>query len=308
MARVSIKYCRDCGRIIARDSLACAYCGVVLIRQHLQKVCPFCGEAIRAVAIKCKHCGEFLDGRAARPPAPPQVLHIEKAIIAARSGEEGMELLRPDGQPLEVSLLRDAAPPALPEGGPAPGRLLPAGEEGGEPAPTADLPARRTGWLARITGRSRPPAAVPARKQAGPAAVPGASAYATPVELLTLPAELDCPGCRSPVLKGDHYCENCGRDLTLRRGKPTIRHRGGRHLLPDCALVLSAAAPVGFLLRMFLPAPYSVALAAAGIALGALSALRIMRSGGRLGGMGRAVAALGLGVFWLVLILLARGA
>ena len=84
MARhVPVKYCRHCGRIVPLDSTECAYCGRLLIRSHEQKVCPFCGEAIKAKALKCKHCGEFIDGRTARPPDRQQIVHIEKAIIAA---------------------------------------------------------------------------------------------------------------------------------------------------------------------------------------------------------------------------------
>ena len=66
----------------------------------------------------------------------------------------------------------------------------------------------------------------------------------------------------------------------------------------DYALLASAGAPVGLLFSF----PFSAIVPAGGIILGAWCLLRILLSGGRLKGARRAVGAIALGLFWLVLI------
>jgi len=296
--RYQIKYCRHCGRIIPLDSAECPYCERLVIRSHEQKVCPFCGEAIKARAVKCKHCGEFLDGRTARPPDRQQILHIEKAIIAAPGRQGEIELLRPDGRPLKVGELGSAAR----------GELPPAAEpEAGEQRAAADLPVRapgapapaRRGMQAIAPGVE--PTAIPARAPAKRVETPPEKPAPEPPE--APPVELECPVCKRTVFHGDHYCENCGRDLSLRKGQTTIRPIAYPYDPTDYALLLSAVAPLGLLL----PALYSWLLAAGGTVMGGWCAWRIMTSGGKLKGMKGALGAIMLGLFWLVTILLVKG-
>lgn len=300
-----IKYCRHCGRIIPLESSECPYCDKVVIREHQQKECPFCGEAVKAKAIKCKHCGEFLDGRGARPPDRQQVLHIEKAIIAAPGPQGEVQLLRPDGRPLSVNELGPGARGQLPQA-PPPAKALPPGEVEQEqvaselpvkapPAPPARVPVVR-------------PVPMPLEAPAVPAPVsvrPVREVVAAPEEAIAEPppVELECPICKRTVFHGDHYCENCGRDLTLAKGELSIKPPPEPHGLTDHALILSTAAPVGALL----PSPYSGLIAAAGASLGVWCTVRIVASGGKLKGVKPALWAAALGLFWLVVIYIAKG-
>jgi len=319
---IAIKYCRHCGRIVPLESTACPYCGRITLRAHEHKECPFCGEPVKVKALKCKHCGEFIDGRQSPRPEGQQVLHIEKAIIATARPRGDAELFRPDGEPLTGPALpggrqQGELPPgqehALPAAAQPPGELpaAPAPARAAEvtaPAPAAPLAARVSGALFRAalaSGRTAAKAAAALLRRAC-SATPSAQAAAPPGQPFApaAPVELECPVCGRPVFVGDHYCENCGRDLTLPRGKPGLRPIGRHYALADVAFILSAAAPLGLLLSF----PYSVLLPAAGAALALLCAWRVLRSGGRLLGLKAALGALVIGVFWLVLIIAARPA
>jgi len=105
------------------------------------------------------------------------------------------------------------------------------------------------------------------------------------------------------VFEGDRYCENCGRDLARPRSDRRLHPIARMYEPADYALMLSAASPVGLLLRP----PYSVLPAGLGIALSAWCLARIGRSGGRLKGMKESLWGVALGVLWLVLILCAQG-
>jgi len=290
--RVNIKYCRHCGRIIPLDSVECPYCRKTVIRGTEQKECPFCGELIKAKAIKCKHCGEFLDGRSASGPGvPQQIVQIENAIITAGGAPGEVELCRPDGEPIVVSALGALEAPER--------KALPAGEQ--EQAEQARLPVKAEA----VEAEPLPAEPVPVEPVPMPDEEPVAEA-APPVPAATgeaPPVEMNCSSCGHMVWHGDHYCENCGRDLTKPRGERTLRTVTVPYHLTDYALLLSAAAPAGLLL----PGPFDWVIAAAGIVLGIWCLVRIRDSKGVLEGKGMAVKALLLGAFWLILILIARG-
>jgi len=278
--RVEVKYCRHCGQLIPLTTVNCPYCGRQTIKGEEQKPCPFCGELIKATAIKCKHCGEFLDRRA-RGAQSPQIVNIEKAVITGGGPQGGVELYRPDGQkislkPSEKGKLPDRPPlKALPGGTAArahPGRV-PHRPEGSAEALTAP-------------GEAKAPAAPPPGGSQGEAAV------------IAPEAQYECPACGRYVFEGDRFCENCGRDLSVPKGKPTIPVRGKPYGLTDYALMISAAAPVGILLRFRL----GILIALGGTVMGLWCLLRIVLSGGKLEGAGRAVGAIAVGLFWAFLI------
>jgi len=271
-ARVEIKYCRYCGRVVPRDTAECPYCGGMTLRGHIERECPFCGELIKAKALKCKHCGEFLDGRGAAPGGQ-RVIHIEQAIIAASKDGRGVELFRPDGTPLGARELGEAAVPRA---------ALPPGDEASQGH--ENLPARAT-------------AMPPAEPEA--AAVPGEES--SPDE--APPVEMECRSCGRPVFEDDRYCENCGRDLAGGPHERTISQPKFDYATADYALMLSAAGPVGLLL----PMPLSLTVAGAGVALAAWCAWRIANSKGRLEGTKSTVWAVLIGLFWLVMICVAKG-
>ena len=304
MARIPIKYCRHCGRIIPQDSTTCAYCGGVVIREHLQKECPFCGEVVKAHALKCKHCGEFLDGRSLAPREPARILHIEQAIIAARREDGEVELLRPDGTPVRMELPQAGAAPL--EAGEERKALPPGTSPDGEPPRAVvlvekreveGLPTVRTGRPARVLKPETVPVAARPEAPPAPAPAPAVTPETAP------PVELECPSCRRPVFEGDHFCENCGRDLHRRPGERSAQRRTPVSNAPaDYALILSGAACLG----VFLPLPLSAVPAAGGVALGIWSARRIGASAGRLRGGSTALFAAVLGVLWLAWVVLAR--
>ena len=269
-ARVEIKYCRYCGRVVPRDTAECPYCGGVTLRGHIEKECPFCGELVKAKALKCKHCGEFLDGRGAAPGGE-RVIHIEQAIIAASRDGQGVELYRPDGTPLGERELGEAATPRA---------ALPPGDE----APQGDqsLPARAA--PAPPVGADTPPA-----DEGVPDEAP--------------PVEMECRSCGRPVFDDDRYCENCGRDLAEGPHERTISQPRLDYATADYALMLSAAGPVGLLL----PMPLSLVIGAAGLALAGWCAWGIANSKGRLKGTKSTAWAVLIGVFWLVMICVAKG-
>ena len=331
--RIAIKYCRHCGYIIPLDSTDCPYCGHVTIRRHEQKECPFCGEPIKADARKCKHCGEFVDGRPpAQPPDMQQVLHIEKAIIAVDKPEGQAELFRPDGTVLRHREKPERAKPRLPEGktpralhAQAPAEPPPEHEQDivalptppeqitsappALPEPVTKLPpalyepvTKRPRTLLRSVtsaaltlarraiSRTRPgrPSATDESADQLPAAPPVSAP----------PVELECPSCRRTVFEGDHYCENCGRDLTLPRDVPGLRPIARLYGPAEIALILGAAAPLG----LFLPMPLSLVLPVGCIALAGWCGYHILGSKGRLTGIKPTAGALALGILWLVVI------
>ena len=117
------------------------------------------------------------------------------------------------------------------------------------------------------------------------------------------PVELECPSCNRTVFEGDHYCENCGRDLTLPKGHPSYRPIARPYGAADYALILSGVAPLGLLL----PSPYSALIAAGGVGVGGWCLWRIASSGGRLKGMKPSLWAIAIGLFWLATILIVKG-
>jgi hypothetical protein len=263
--------------MIPRDAADCPYCGANTIRQAGQKECPFCGELVRGKAVKCKHCGEFLDGRPTGQEEPQQILYVDKAIIAGRRPDGSLELIQPeDAAELEgseevVGRLTDGAR-----------KQLPAGEQ-------ADLPARREAPVPAPTAPSRVPqrapheAEAPSPPQAGP-------------ELL---ARYECPSCGRYVYEGDSFCENCGRDLSLRRDRPEIKPSADRYEPADYALMVAAGSPAGLLV-----APMAaLLLAGAGGALSAWSLWRILGSRGRFSGRAVALGGLAAALFWAAVVL-----
>jgi len=284
--RVRIKYCRHCGHVIPIDTSRCPYCDELVIRGHEQKECPFCGEVVKAMALKCKHCGEFLDGRTQQGPQAQQILQIEKAIIAT-GGQGAVQLTRPDGEPVDVAELPPAAQRKLGGGAPPP-KALPAGAELEETV-GAEGPVSPAETVMAAPPAVRPPPEAPPKPTEKPVKVP--------------PVEMECPACKRTVFHGDHYCENCGRDLRQTPSGGRLKPIARAYAIADYALMLSASAPVGLVLRL----PYSLLIGAGGLSLSVWSALKVVRSEGRLKGLKAAVWGAVLGAFWLALIVAAQG-
>lgn len=279
---VPIKFCRHCGQVVPRDTARCPYCQQQTLRGHLQKECPFCGEVIKGKAIKCKHCGEFLDGR--QGPESDRVIHIEQAIVAPGGpGGEDVAIYRPDGTRVE----RDELQPA-PGGGVR--RQLPPGEEA-EQEQEAGLPARTESAETVPSPVAEPDLSEPPAEAPPPRPTPPESPL----------IEKECRSCGRPVFEGDHYCENCGHDLTRKVVSGGLRSRAKHYGGADIALMLGAAAPVGLLL----PDPASLSLSAAALLVAAWSLLRILLSGGKLTGAGRSIAAVVMALFWAAVIVAA---
>jgi RNA polymerase subunit RPABC4/transcription elongation factor Spt4 len=281
---IEVKFCRHCGELIPRKAVQCPYCEQQTIRGEERKECPFCGELIKGRAVKCKHCGEFLDGRPTPGSAP--TLNIDKAIIAGRSERGEIEVRRPDGtriSPGELKRLQGA-------GGQESPRELPEGEG----AEDAGVPARSEGAVEAtpVPRRARQEAAQPA-----PAEEEAEEEPSKP------PLRYECPGCGRYVFENDSYCENCGRDLSLPEGARSVPHRGEWCEATDYALMVSALGPVG----LFLQSPFNLAVAGAGVVLGVGSLAWIGFSDGRLQGASRAGGAVALGMFWVVVLMLAGG-
>jgi len=285
--KTTIKYCRHCGRVVFANAVDCPYCLKNLIKGDREKICPFCQERIKPGAIKCKHCGEFLDGRTAGEPVQ-QILHIEKAIIAATSPEREVELYRADGTRIEPEELKAAG--RLPLTRPA--RLIAGATEDRSVSRTGTVPAPLPPPLPQKSskrGLQRPEG--PGKIKTSPQPLP-LEAETTPV---TEP-RLECPICAYTVYESDNFCENCGRDLSLKRGQRSFPGPARDLALADYAFMAGAAAPAGFLL----PGPLRYLLAALGLALGVFSLVRIVTSPDRLRGTGKAAGAVIAGAFWLV--------
>jgi RNA polymerase subunit RPABC4/transcription elongation factor Spt4 len=329
---VPIKYCRHCGRLIHLQAADCPYCGGNTIRRHEGRTCPFCKENIKPGAVKCKHCGEFVDGRSSRarpegPPGPAQqvVIQIENAIIADTGQPGGPQLMRPDGQVVDVQRVPDRAlPPGvestekrgaageLPDGG---RRALP-GQVDEDAEPAASPPAVVDAEVVRSEqpqASTRPSAPVPARAADGPPAPaePKERRRAEEPEQTpgdeeppggAPPVQYPCPGCKATVLEGDNFCENCGRDLSLHPDQPEFPE-GRLSALADYALVCGLIAPVTAPLGL----PWSLSLAALGIVLGIIAIARIRSSRGRLRGTVRSVGAVVISLFWLLAIAIFGG-
>jgi len=265
--KVPVKFCRHCGRIIPQDSVDCPYCGKNTIPVVSQKECPFCGELVRARAVKCKHCGEFLDGRR---PEQAGAIYIEKAIITG--GKQGAAELIPATPP------QAAEEPIGTESqitGPDQ-KKLPAGEQGQPPATVSPPP---------VPARNEPRRVSPP-EETEPAEGP--------------PAQYDCPSCGRYVYEGDNFCENCGRDLSIPRGRKEKLGPPKRYKASDYALMLGAAAPVGLLVG----APAALAVAGAGALLSAWCLWRILNPNSHLSGAAPAAGGLAASAFWALMILL----
>jgi len=309
---VPIKFCRHCGRIIPLEAVDCPYCHKNTVRVVGKKECPFCGEPILAKAIKCKHCGEFVEGRAAAQEQQQRVIYIEQAIVTGNELPVDVQLQRPDGQRLDVQQLQGqrARLPAgrlkLPPGSaedaaPGAGALVVVDAEGRTDGPATEesTAVREVGGPLARRGRAMPPA----RRE--PPGLPGRPVKAAPSAATEAPApepppvQYECPSCRRFVFKGDSFCENCGRDLSIPRGRREFLGPRRYYAAADYALMFGTAAPLGVLL----PSPMTVLLAGVAIVLGLWCLGRIGASHGQLQGTGAAAGGLAAGLFWTVMIL-----
>ncbi|MFO8007376.1 MAG: hypothetical protein R6V05_06535 [Candidatus Brocadiia bacterium] len=267
--REPVKFCRHCGRIVPIDAVDCPYCDKNTLKPVGRKECPFCGEPIREKAVKCRHCGEFLDGREQQSAQGP-TLYVDKAIIAGPRGGEELDVVIPD----ETT-----------EGG------TPAGELTGS-TPKALPPGERAAPPARRGPRAVQPA-VPARK---PAPQPAQEKPAKRTK--QRPVRYDCPVCGGAVFEGDSFCENCGHDLAGPREGPSWPPIGRPYEPAQYVLMVGAGAPVGLLVG-----PVAALVIAAGALLAAgWSVWRILRSEGRLRGLGFAVGGLVASLLWIVMV------
>ncbi len=268
--REPVKFCRHCGRIVPIDAVECPYCGKNTLKPVGRKECPFCGEPIREKAVKCKHCGEFLDGRAPRAAQGPTV-YVDKAVITGPHGGGDLDVVVPEEPP---------------EGGPSPG-----GELTGPPR-RALLPGERGGPPVRSDAGAVQPVAPTAK----PAPRRAKKRPRKPPE--QQPVQYNCPICAAAVFEGDSFCENCGHDLAGARQGPSWPPIGRPFEPAEYGLMLGAGAPVGLLVS-----PLAALLIAAGaLLLAGWSVWRILRSEGRLRGLGPALGGLVASLLWIVLV------
>jgi hypothetical protein len=99
------------------------------------------------------------------------------------------------------------------------------------------------------------------------------------------------------VLEDDSFCENCGRDLSLRPDEHEFPE-GRLSAVADYALALGLASPVVIPLGL----PWSLSVGACAVVLGCWALVRIHASRGDLAGTGRAIVGLAAGLFWLLAI------
>ncbi len=298
--KVRIKYCRHCGRLIALDSVDCPYCGKSTIRTHAEAICPICRERIKAHAKKCKHCGEFLDGRSTAPetPAapPPQVIYIEKAIVAGTDAQGRLQLQRPDGtmlMPADIEAQKALPAPNAPDGTTT---LVPV-KPGTEPPPVDTSLAKRpdTTPARRVKKKPTKPPKSPRRKKKKSRAKDEAADTGPVVS--APPVETKCAGCNYDVYVTDNFCENCGRDLSLHARRSEYRPVK-RHGLVDLALVGGFGGPAGLLMAS--PLCYIPALV--GALCGGVALARVATSHGEFEGARGALAGLLAAIFWLLAI------
>jgi hypothetical protein len=201
----------------------------------------------------------------------------ERMMLAPGDAESGADVAQLPARIYDVQRVRhteDAAGVPVPAAGP----LVPVGQGG---APAVSEP---------------PPAAPPRQKKKKPNREKAPETPPGPVGPVP-EVQFDCPSCAHPVYEKDSYCENCGRDLTLRPGRREHLGPARPYATADWALLLGTLSA----LAIFLPPPWAYALPVFAGAVSTWALTRIGMSRGALTGQSKAAGGLIASVLWLLI-------